>query len=123
MTGAEVLVTLVQIWGGIGAAVALAFLTVGIGQIDEDARGALAFRPLVVPGILVLWPLVLWRWWVLATKRDAWRARHHPPRKVYGPVSAVFATLIVVTLVTTFLIRQSWPDDMAPVQLESGATE
>ena len=46
----------------LGAAVALAFLTVGIERVDPAARGAHAFRPLLVPGLVLLWPLVLWRW-------------------------------------------------------------
>lgn len=49
-------------YGALGAAVALAFLTVGIERIDPAARGAYAFRPLLVPGLVLLWPLVLWRW-------------------------------------------------------------
>jgi hypothetical protein len=123
MTGAETLVVCVQLWGAAGAAVAIAFLTFGIGHIDEDARGALGFRPLLVPGILVIWPLVLWRWWALATRRDHWQSRHRPPRAVYGPVAAVFATLLIATLLVTFMIRQSWPDHIAPVQLETGAMQ
>ena len=49
-------------YAALGAAVALAFLTVGIERVDPAARGAHAFRPLLVPGLVLLWPLVLWRW-------------------------------------------------------------
>jgi len=123
MTGAETLVLLIQIWGAIGAVVALGFLTVGLGQIDEDARGAVTFRPLLVPGILVLWPLVLWRWWVLATGRDQWPLRHAPPRRSHRTVALIMAVLIPLTLLTAFSIRQDWPADIAPVQLEEGAPQ
>ena len=122
MSTAEFLVTLVQIWSAVGIAVAALFLTIGLRQIDEDARGAIAFRPLLVPGILVLWPLVLWRWWVLRTDRDVWRLRHAPPRRSHATVAVVMAALIVLALVTSFSIRQTPPDDIAPVLLEP-ATE
>lgn len=49
-------------YAALGAVVALAFLTVGIERIDPAARGAYAFRPLLLPGLILLWPLVLWRW-------------------------------------------------------------
>ncbi len=123
MTGAETLILLVQIWGGIGLVVAVAFLTVGLGQIDEDARGAVTFRPLLVPGILVLWPFVVWRWWVLATGRDKWTLRHAPPRRSHRGVAITMAILIPLTLLTSFSIRQTWPSDIAPIQLEEGRAQ
>ena len=49
-----------------GIAVAMAFLFIGLDRLDPAARGAYAFRPLLVPGLVLLWPLVLWRWWILA---------------------------------------------------------
>lgn len=121
MSIAETLVLLVQIWGGIGALVSVGFLTVGIGQIDEDAQGAVTFRPLLIPGIMVLWPLVLWRWWIIASGRDNWVLRHQPPRRSHRIVAVILAALIVVTLVTSFAIRQTWPAAVSPVQLEPGA--
>ena len=48
-------------YAALGAAVALAFLTFGIERVDPAARGAYAFRPLLLPGLVLLWPLVLWR--------------------------------------------------------------
>lgn len=52
-------------YGAIGCVVALAFLLVGIDRVDPAANGAYAFRPLLLPGIMLLWPLVLLRWWAL----------------------------------------------------------
>lgn len=49
-------------YAALAAAVALAFLTFGIERVDPAARGAYAFRPLLLPGLVLLWPLVLWRW-------------------------------------------------------------
>ncbi len=55
-------------YGMVGGLVALAFLTLGIDQIMAAARGAYAFRPLLVPGLVLLWPIVVWRWRALAGK-------------------------------------------------------
>ena len=65
MSVAEFLVFLLQVWGAIGALVCVAFLFVGIDRVDPASHDAYAFRPLLIPGIIVIWPLVLWRWWQL----------------------------------------------------------
>jgi hypothetical protein len=44
----------------IGLVVALAFATL-VGKLDQAAAGAFWFRPLLVPGATLLWPLVLVR--------------------------------------------------------------
>lgn len=62
----DALLSLASGYGVMGAIVALAFLTVGIERILPAARGAHAFRPLLLPGLVLLWPIVLWRWAVLA---------------------------------------------------------
>ena len=46
----------------VGAAVAVLFLALGLERVAAPARRAYAFRPLLIPGIVVLWPLVLVRW-------------------------------------------------------------
>jgi hypothetical protein len=61
---------LLLLWATPGLIVAVAFLSVGIDRIDHAAVGAYAFRPLLIPGIVLLWPLVLWRWSVLARNRE-----------------------------------------------------
>ena len=66
---ASLIVWLASLWLYAGAAVAALFLLVGIDRIDEDARGTYSFRPLLIPGILLLWPLVLRRWWVLEIRQ------------------------------------------------------
>ncbi|MTH96164.1 hypothetical protein [Roseibium sp. RKSG952] len=52
-----------------GLVVAAFFLGVGIDRVDPSARGAFVFRPLLIPGICLLWPLVLIRWFVLEKQR------------------------------------------------------
>ena len=55
----DLIVTALWLYLGIGSAVALAFVLYGIDRIDVKAHGAYAVRPLLVPGLAVLWPIVL----------------------------------------------------------------
>ncbi|MEM6902362.1 MAG: hypothetical protein AAF556_03895, partial [Pseudomonadota bacterium] len=102
-------------------AVGAAFLIFGLDRVDEDARGTVIFRVLLVPGLILLWPLVLYRWWALETGHEAkaqnWRARYLPPRKAHGVVWAVLAVLIPVVLVTALLLKEDKQSATAPVQL------
>ncbi|MCC2098008.1 MAG: hypothetical protein KDJ29_14010 [Hyphomicrobiales bacterium] len=54
-----------KIYVAIGAVVAAGFIFIGVDRIDPSARGAYSFRPLIVPGLVLLWPLVLMRWLAL----------------------------------------------------------
>jgi hypothetical protein len=67
---AGVLVMLGGAYASVGLVVAVLFLCFGIERIDPAARGAYAFRPLLLPGLVALWPMVLRRW------LSAERARH-----------------------------------------------
>jgi hypothetical protein len=62
MPVARMLMTLAEVYGALGLGVAVAFLIVGIERVDPAARGAYLFRPLLIPGIVLLWPVVVWRW-------------------------------------------------------------
>lgn len=95
--------------------VALAFLTIGIDRIDEDAREAYVFRPLLIPGILVIWRLVLWRWDLYETGTGPWPARYDPPRKSDLGVGLILPIGIVVNIGTGLLVRQTWPADFEPI--------
>ncbi len=59
---AGTIVSIATIYGAAGLAVAAVFLLWGIDRIDPAASGAYAFRPLLIPGIVLLWPAVLLRW-------------------------------------------------------------
>jgi len=107
----------IMLWGVIGGLVALVFLTIGVDRIDEDARGAYMFRVLVVPGVVLLWPLVLWRWWVLETGRDQWALRHAPPRKSHAKVWIVLAVPIPAIFIAALTLRQTWPAHIVPEKL------
>ena len=58
------------LYAAAGIAFALVFLSVGVGRIDPTARGSgLGFRLTILPGVVVLWPLLLARWIVQARAR------------------------------------------------------
>ena len=117
MDQAEIIFLSVKIWAGIGAIIAAAFLTIGIDRIDEDAEGAYVFRLLLVPGILLIWPLVLWRWYVLETGRDNWKKRHEPIRNIHFRVAIFFAIAIPVIMAISLAQKQKWPSDFTPQKL------
>ena len=62
MQVAEAVVFLIEAYAAVGALVAAIFLLWGIDRVEVGARGSYAFRVLLVPGVIGLWPLVLWRW-------------------------------------------------------------
>lgn len=66
---AELIVQGATLYLLVGLAVAAAFLLFGIDRVDAQARGAYAFRPLIAPGVVLLWPLVLQRWIALERRR------------------------------------------------------
>jgi hypothetical protein len=118
METAGAIVEFVRWWGIVGVVTAAVFLTVGIDRIDENASGAYVFRPLLIPGVIVIWPLVLWRWLVLETGRDDWAKRHAPPRRAHGRIWIVLAILIPAIFITAQMLRQSWPAHYTPVRIE-----
>ncbi len=117
MNEAEAVFLFVKIWSAVGTVIALVFLTVGIDRIDEDARGAYVFRLLLIPGILFLWPLVIWRWMILETGRDRWLNRHKPPREAHFWVAVLFAVAIPAIMLLGLSQRQQWPSEFEPQQL------
>ncbi|MEH6633556.1 MAG: hypothetical protein V7776_22295 [Halopseudomonas aestusnigri] len=107
----------IYIWLMIGGGVAAVFLIVGIDRIDEDAQDSYIFRPLLVPGILLIWPLVLWRWYILEMGHDKWTARYAPPRKYHLIISIFLVITVCVIIYMGLSNRQTWPQNTAPVQL------
>ena len=65
MQNADLIVSVVTYYLYAGAAVAVVFLVFGIERVQSGSRGSHGFRALLVPGLCLLWPLVLWRWYVL----------------------------------------------------------
>ena len=118
MAIASLLVSLAGWWGWIGLAVAILFLGFGIDRVDENARGAYVFRPLLLPGVVLLWPLVLWRWYVLETGQDRWELRHRPPKRAHGRVWAVLALLLPLIFAGAIWLRQHDLAGRAPQPLD-----
>ncbi len=67
---AEAIIFVFRIYVGLGAIMAAAFLLWGIDRIDEAARGTFVFRLLLIPGVVGLWPLVVYRWVALERERS-----------------------------------------------------
>lgn len=109
MSIGAIIVWLAELWLWAGAAVAVVFLLVGIGRVDDSARGSYTFRPLLVPGVLLLWPLVLMRWYALETADPTIANVDKPLRDAHAWVWALLAILIPVILATSLLIRQAPP--------------
>lgn len=121
MNTAEFLVMIATYWAWTGAAVALVFLLFGIDRIDEDAQDAYVFRPLLIPGVVLIWPLVLWRWYRLETGSDNWSRRYQPRRHRHKYFAYAMPIAIVLIIVAGLSARQQWPADIAPEQLAAPA--
>ncbi len=120
---AEGIVTLAEAYCWIGVAVAAVFLLWGVDRVVPAARGAYAFRPLVVPGVVLLWPLVLWRWWRLERGQARWAALHAPPRRLQDGLGLALAVVLPLLLLGALLIRQDGPFERPAVQLSAPAQE
>ena len=63
MLVAEWFINLLGVYTGIGLLFAIAFLTVGISQVDPDSKGSgVGFRLIILPGVAALWPVLFTRW-------------------------------------------------------------
>ena len=123
MTTAGLPVWAGSLWLYAGAIVAALFLMSGIGRVDDSARDSYSFRPLLVPGILLLWPLVLWRWWLLETGWNPATLHYRAVRRAHGWVWLVLAVVIPTLLIVALASRQNWPEGAAAVKLEAAARE
>lgn len=113
------LITFAKAWLYAGTVVSVLFLLIGIDRIDEDARGSYSFRPLLVPGILLLWPMVLWRWWQLESGWSPDKLRDRPLRTAHGLVWLVLGFLIPAIFIGGLMLRQSPPDGAPAVRLDA----
>ena len=108
----NVIIPAIELYGGVGAVVAAWFLLWRIEQIDPMARGAYAFRPLLVPGLVMLWPLVLWRARAPAPPARDFTAAH---RRIW----IALALLLPIIILGSLTLRQNGPTEAPPVRLSA----
>jgi len=99
-----------------GLVVAGLFLVLGLDRLDPQARGAHAFRPLLLPGLALLWPLVLVRWMAGKGRPDgAHQQRRHG--QAHRIAWLGLAVLLPTLLLTALVVRQDHASAEAPVLL------
>jgi hypothetical protein len=79
---AQIFVTVIGLYLMAGLIFAAAFIMWGAGKIDPAAREAtLGFRLIIIPGVILLWPLLAQRW-----RRGAVspRVERHAHREIYN---------------------------------------
>lgn len=113
------LIWLAQVYLGFGAATALAFLGFGIDRIDESARGVWVFRPVLIPGILLIWPIVLLRWAQLERSGVLGAARFRPPLTSQPRLAVAMGLAIVIIIAGAMILRQDGPSEAPAVLLEA----
>ncbi|MGF1445795.1 MAG: hypothetical protein ACFBRM_06285 [Pikeienuella sp.] len=119
----EALITTATWWTYAGLGVAAVFLAWGIDRVEPNARRAWTFRPLLVPGIVLLWPLVLGRWAVLEARAERPLARHRPPRGFHRVAAWGLAAGLPILLIAGLLARQTGPTERPPELLSPPAEE
>ena len=62
MQVASLLVRFAMGYAAFGLAIGVVFILAGVDRVDQHARGAYAFRPLLLPGFMLIWPLAAARW-------------------------------------------------------------
>ncbi len=91
----------------VGLVVAVLFLVWGIEAVDAGTHGSYAFRVLLVPGLILLWPLVILRWAQLMQPLEPRSVRTHMQRHV--------TTWIVLTLLIPFILVAAAIERRAPL--------
>ena len=108
---AHLIVLAIEAYGIIGAIIAAWFLLTAIDRIDPAARDAFAFRPLLIPGLVLLWPLVLRRY----PGRSA--AAPSDLRRAHWRIWLVLSAALPLLLIGALALRQNGPTEAAPVRL------
>jgi hypothetical protein len=62
-TFAKAIVYTLAIYAGLGLVFAGPFVRFGVQRLDSEAQGSgVGFRLLILPGVAVFWPMLLYRW-------------------------------------------------------------
>ena len=60
---AEIILIIVALYLLLGVVFVISFLTKGLTKVDEGAHGGtIGFKIIIIPGVIVFWPLLLRRW-------------------------------------------------------------
>ena len=116
---AETLLELGRAWLAVGAVTAAAFIPFGAGRVEAGAVGAWPFRLLLIPGVLMIWPLVLWRWAQVERGRRAEVQR--PPLRAQDRLGVALALAIPAILTLGLAVRQVGPFEREAVLIEAPA--
>lgn len=122
MAAAALIVALGQAWLLAGFGVGVAFLLFGLDRRDASARGAYGFRPLLLPGLVLLWPLVIWRWLdpPSLSLQPALRRRH---KRAHAILWLGLACILPAILVTALVLRRHDVPVPASVRIDTGPSE
>lgn len=113
-----------EIYAAAGACAAAGFLAFGLSKISVGARGAYAFRALIVPGLILLWPCILFRWRRLARGEEGYRAPDlAAQQRTHTVVWRAAAILLPILLLASQALRPRETLDQAPVRLSPPAGE
>lgn len=117
---AEIAVVLASAYAVTGLAVGLAFLLFSIERFDRGAAGSYAVRPLLLPGLALLWPYVLF-WWAHGPRTAA-------PGGQGGQRAHRRAWLLLALLLPAILlaaaVARPWGEGASPILLRApGATQ
>jgi hypothetical protein len=123
MSFAKTLVYLGEAYLALGLCAAAAFLAFGLSRVSASARGAYAFRVLIVPGLVLLWPHVLFRWRGLALHGEEGFRRPNLPRQrqAHAVVWRAAVVLVPALLVAFQALRPRETLDLAPIRLSPPA--
>ena len=114
---AEALLDLALGWLGVGAVTAAAFIPLGAGRVEAGAVGAWPFRLLLIPGVLLIWPLVLWRW--AQAERGRRTEVQRPLLRAQDRLGVAMALAIPLILTLGLAVRQVGPFEREAVRLEA----
>jgi hypothetical protein len=64
-----IILAIVALYLFAGLVFAIPFVIKGVTKIDEGAHGSTwGFRIIIIPGVIVFWPLLLKKWWKSPTR-------------------------------------------------------
>jgi hypothetical protein len=110
---AALLVEALGIYAALGAVFGVAFAARGAARIDPAAQGAsLGFRTAILPGVVLLWPFLAWRWRsARAGLSEPWGAQLRVLRLAHRWTWRALAVLVPLGLTVALCARPEWPSE------------